>query len=225
MSKLILAPSILSADFACLNTQLQAIEKAGAAYLHLDVMDGHFVPNISIGIPVVQSLRKETDMVFDVHLMISNPKAYVQKFAQAGSDIITFHMETCGDSQEVYELINLIKSAGNKVGISLKPDTPLQSVYEFIEHIDMVLLMSVNPGFGGQDFIKSSLEKAYMLRNYADSKGIMLDIEMDGGINLDNMRDVIDAGVNVIVVGSAIFKETDIFHAAQKYINIFEEYK
>jgi len=231
-----LSPSILSADFSCIGSQIAEIERAGVDMVHLDVMDGHFVPNISIGLPVIESLRKNSKLVFDSHLMIADPMNYADRFAQAGSDIITFHIEACQSDREVLEVIRTIKLAGKRPGLSLNPDTDIQSIFKFLEHIDFVLVMSVNPGFGGQSFIKKSLQRASELRNYANTVGINsnpdlnlklnLDIQMDGGINISNVRDVINAGVNIIVVGSAIFSHPtlDIFNAAKEYIDIFEEY-
>ena len=220
-----LAPSILSADYALLGQQLDDVANGGADYIHLDVMDGHFVPNISIGIPIVQSLRKQSNLVFDVHLMVDNPKEFVARFAQAGADIITFHIEACKSSEEVYEIIGMIKAAGKKVGLALRPDTALGAVLEFVPHVDMVLIMSVMPGFGGQDFIAESLDKARELRDYVDGPGYNLDIQMDGGINFANVRDVLEAGVNVVVVGSAIFDHSNIHAAAKKFKSIFNGYR
>jgi len=220
-----LATSILTADFTNLGRHLDSLAQSGADMVHLDVMDGHFVPNISFGLPVIQSLRKKSDLIFDVHLMISHPKTYIQRFADAGADIITFHVEGCWDASEVFETINLIKATGKRVGITLKPVTDIHSVFEFVKHVDQVLIMSVNPGFGGQHFITESLQRARELRNYSDSIGVKLDIEMDGGINLSNVRDVLDSGVNVVVVGSGIFEHGDIHVATMDFMKIFEEYR
>jgi len=220
-----LAPSILSADYAILGQQLDAITKGGADYIHLDIMDGHFVPNISFGFPIVQSLRKQSDLVFDVHLMVENPKDFVVRFAQAGADIITFHVETCANAAEVYEAINMIKASGKKAGLALRPDTALAEVLEFVPHVDMMLIMSVMPGFGGQDFIAESLGNARELREYADKLGLDLDIQMDGGINFSNVRNVLESGVNVVVVGSAILNHANICAAAKKFKYIFDGYR
>ena len=220
-----LAPSILSADYSLLGQQIDEMTKGGADYIHIDVMDGHFVPNISIGFPIVQSLRKKSDLVFDVHLMIDNPKDYVVRFAQAGADIITFHIECCADAAEVHEIIDMVKAAGKKVGLALRPDTPLEGILEFVQHVDMVLIMSVNPGFGGQGLIQESLAKARKLRNYANDNGYTLDIQMDGGINPSNIQDVLEAGVNVVVVGSAIFDHANIQAATKQYKRIFRSYE
>jgi len=220
-----LATSILTADFTNLGRHLDVLAQSGADMVHLDVMDGHFVPNISFGLPVIQSLRKKSSLVFDVHLMISHPRTYIQRFADAGADIITFHVEGCWDADEVFETIDLIKSTGKRVGITLKPVTDIHSVFEFVEHVDQVLIMSVNPGFGGQFFIAESLQRARELRDYADGLGINLDIEMDGGINLSNVRQVLDAGVNVVVVGSGIFDRGDIHVATMDFMKIFEDYR
>ena len=220
-----LAPSILSADFSSLGLQLGSLAKGGADYVHLDVMDGHFVPNFSIGLPVVQSLRGQSALVFDVHLMVENPKAFITRFAQAGADIITFHVESCADADEIYEVISEIKATGKKTGLALRPDTALAEILEFVPHVDMVLIMSVMPGFGGQDFIAESLDRARKLRVYVDGLGYELDIQMDGGINFANVRDVLEAGVNVVVAGSAIFDHANIHAAARKFKNIFSEYE
>jgi len=220
-----LAPSILSADYNSLGMQLEAVTKGGADYVHLDVMDGHFVPNLSMGFPIIQSLRKQSGLVFDVHLMVENPKEFIARFAQAGADIITFHVESCADADEVYEIISMIKATGKKAGLALRPDTALATIFEFVPHVDMVLIMSVMPGFGGQDFIANSLDKARELREYVDGPGYKLDIQMDGGINFANVRDVLEAGVNVVVMGSAIFGHSNIHAATKKIKGIFNEYR
>lgn len=222
MRKPKLSPSILSADFANLGCQLDILKQAGADAVHLDVMDGIFVPNISIGLPVIKSLRKHSDLIFDVHLMIENPKEYVERFAQAGADIITFHVESCDNAAEVFEVINLIKAAGKRAGLTLKPETPIESIYEFVPHLDRLLIMSVKPGYGGQKFMPDSLEKVRKLRNFAPN----LEIEIDGGINADNVREVLAAGVNVVVVGNGIFRSeaADVYAATMEFVKLIEEY-
>ena len=200
----ILAPSILSADFKNLGKQLQEIAENGAEYVHVDVMDGMFVPSISFGMPVMKSIRPATDKVFDVHLMIEEPIRYIKEFKEAGADIITIHYEACKD---VGATLKAIKDAGLKTGLSVKPKTDGNVVKEFLPICDMILLMSVEPGFGGQKFIDGSLEKAAELKKIIDESELPIDLEIDGGINLDNVSAVLDAGVNVIVAGSAVFKD------------------
>ncbi|AHM56760.1 ribulose-phosphate 3-epimerase Rpe [Peptoclostridium acidaminophilum DSM 3953] len=203
-----LAPSILSADFANLEQDVRKVEAAGCEYLHIDVMDGHFVPNITIGPLIVDSLKKKgIGMVFDVHLMIENPDSYVEDFAKAGADIIVVHQEAC---RHLHRTIQNIKSHGIKAGIALNPATPVDTIKHVIGDIDMVLIMSVNPGFGGQSFIDSVLPKISQIREMASNMSLKLDIQVDGGIKPSNVRKVVEAGANVIVAGSAIFNSEDI---------------
>ncbi|MBZ4663816.1 MAG: ribulose-phosphate 3-epimerase [Caloramator sp.] len=202
-----IAPSILSADFSRLYEEIKKVEEAGADYLHIDVMDGHFVPNITIGAPVVKAIRKNSNLVFDVHLMIENPDYYIEDFAKAGADIITVHAEAC---RHLNRTIQNIKSFGKKVGVALNPATPLNVLDYSLEYIDMVLIMTVNPGFGGQKFIPNMVEKIKKLKTTIHSRGFDIDIEVDGGIKLDNFREVVEAGANVLVAGSAIFESDDI---------------
>lgn len=200
----ILAPSILAADFKNLGKQLLEIAENGAEYVHIDVMDGLFVPSISFGMPVIKSIRPATDKVFDVHLMIEEPIRYIQEFKESGADIITIHYEACKD---VRATLQAIKDAGLKTGLSIKPKTDVTVVKEFLPLCDMILLMSVEPGFGGQKFIDGSLERAAQLRAFIHESGLPIDLEIDGGITIDNVLDVLAAGVNVIVAGSAVFKD------------------
>lgn len=197
-----LSPSILSADFANLLMDIKTVEDAGVELLHIDVMDGHFVPNISLGPVILNSIKSKTSIPFDVHLMIESPDKYIQNFAQAGADIITVHAEAC---PHLHRTIQNIKSCGVKAGVSLNPATPLCVIENVLEELDMVLIMSVNPGFGGQKFIESSLRKIRKLREMIEERGLDVDIEVDGGIKIDNVQKVIEAGANVIVAGSAIF--------------------
>lgn len=197
-----LAPSILSADFAALGEDVKEVERAGAQYLHIDVMDGAFVPSLSLGFPIIQSIRKLTDMVFDVHLMICDPDRYIADFAAAGADIITVHAEAC---PHLNRTIASIKEQGVKAGVVLNPATPLTELEYILEDLDMVLLMTVNPGFGGQKYIESCTRKIQDLRKLITDRGLNIDIEVDGGIKLDNVKKVLDAGANVIVAGSAVF--------------------
>ncbi len=200
--KIKIAPSILSADFGRLGEQVVEAEKAGADYIHVDVMDGHFVPNISIGVPVVASLRKWTKLPLDVHLMIENPERHIKAFADAGADIITVHIET---SPHIHRNVYLIKSAGVKAGVSLNPGTSVSLLTEILPAVDLVLVMSVNPGFGGQTFIAEALEKITRIRGELDSRKLKAELEVDGGINLETASQVVKAGARVLVAGAAVF--------------------
>ena len=199
----ILSPSILSADFTILGEQLKLIDEAGSEYIHIDVMDGIFVPSISYGMPVIKSIRKATKKVFDVHLMITEPERYIDEFVESGADIITFHVEATKDSGKV---IDMIHEKGLKAGISVKPNTPLETIEPFLEKIDMLLIMSVEPGFGGQAYIEGSTEKIRAAREMMKAHGLETDIQVDGGINLQNLQEVLEAGANIIVAGSSVFK-------------------
>ncbi len=198
----IVSPSVLAADFAKLGDELKRIEKGGAAYVHLDVMDGIFVPNISFGAPMISSLRKASKLIFDVHLMITEPQRYVDDFLKAGADIVTIHYESCEDPLEV---VKYIRSKEAKAGLSIKPATPAESIYDMLPYLDMLLVMTVEPGFGGQKMMPDMLEKVHKIRKYADEHGIKIDIEVDGGLTADNVGMATEAGANVIVAGSAVF--------------------
>ena len=199
----ILSPSILSADFTKLGEEIETIDNAGAEYIHVDVMYGMFVPSISYGMPVIKSIRKSTGKVFDVHLMISEPIRYIADFAASGADMITVHVEACSD---VVATIEKIREYKLKVGITLNPDTPVSAIKPYLNRVDMVLIMSVNPGFGGQKFITSSVDKIKEVKRLRDELNLSYDIEVDGGLNIDNLATVLEAGANVIVAGSAIFR-------------------
>jgi len=201
-----IAPSILSADFSRLGEEVKAVEEAGADWIHVDVMDGKFVPNITVGPLVVECLRKVTKLPLDVHLMIENADQYIEDFANAGADIISVHAEAC---PHLHRTIDSIKEKGAKAGVVLNPATTLFALDEIIEQVDMVLLMSVNPGFGGQEFIGSVLSKIELLRNTLNESGVELDVEVDGGIKPDNAATIKQAGANVLVAGSAIFGSDD----------------
>ena len=210
MKQVCIAPSILSADFAKLGEEIALVESLGAEYLHFDVMDGHFVPNISFGIPVLESISSIHQMINDVHIMISDPDLYIEKFAKAGADIITFHYEACADESEVQDVINLIHSFGIKAGLSIKPKTPVEVLTPFLEDLDLVLVMSVEPGFGGQSFIPEALDKISYLRNIIDGNDYKCLIEVDGGINDKTGPLCKEAGVDIVVAGSFLFGKEDI---------------
>jgi len=197
-----LAPSILSADFAHLGEQIDEVARAGADYVHVDVMDGHFVPNITIGAPVVASIRQATALPLDVHLMIEHPERYISQFAQAGADIITVHVEA---SAHLHATIRLIKELGAKAGVSLNPPTPLAVIEEFLPHVDLVLIMSVNPGFGGQSFMPETLPKIADMRKLLNNRELRAELEVDGGINAGNAPDIVEAGADILVAGNSIF--------------------
>ena len=204
MPSIKISPSILSADFSELGKEINNLEKAGADFIHIDVMDGHFVPNITIGPDVVRKLRKHTSLPFDVHLMISPVDHFIKNFAEAGADIITIHPEA---TKNLIDSINKIKSFNKKVGVSLNPETAIEKIIPILSSLDLVLIMSVNPGFGGQKFIENTLEKVKLLRKEIDNKKFKTQIEIDGGINFENSQKAVKAGVDILVSGTTIFKE------------------
>ena len=206
MKKIQISPSILSADFSQLANEIIRLENGGADLIHIDVMDGHFVPNLTIGPPVIKNLRKFTKLPFDVHLMISPVHKYIKDYAEAGADIITIHPET---TENLEDSINLIKKLNKKVGVSLNPDTEISSLIKEISHIDLILIMSVYPGFGGQKFIPNVIEKIKKLKKIKEEKKYIFDIEVDVGINFSNSKEVLNAGANILVSGTTIFKENN----------------
>ena len=201
-----IAPSILSADFAKLGEEVAAVDRGGADWIHVDVMDGHFVPNITIGPLVVKAIRPITNLPLDVHLMIENPDLYIEEFVKAGADYITVHVEAC---RHLHRTVHYIKSFGVKAGVVLNPATPVESIQHIIADVDMVLLMSVNPGFGGQKFIPEVLPKIRKVKEMAVEKGVAIDIEIDGGVNSDTAKLCIEAGATVLVAGSAVYNQED----------------
>lgn len=214
-----LAPSILAADFSKLGEDIKLVENGGADYIHIDVMDGHFVPNITIGPDVVKHLRKVTNLVFDVHLMIENPDKYIEDFYKAGADIITVHQESC---IHLHRTVQRIKSFGIKAGVSINPATPVSLLRDIIRDVDMVLIMSVNPGFGGQSLIKNVKYKFEELNQMIKDFDLNIDVEIDGGVTADNLEEVLSWGANVIVAGSAIYKACDVVAETKKFKQIME---
>ena len=206
MKNIQISPSILSADFSQLGSEIKRLEKGGADMIHVDVMDGHFVPNLTIGPPVIKALRKHCSLKFDVHLMISPVHKYIEAYADAGADIITIHPEA---TQNLGESIKMIKDLKKKVGVSLNPESKIELITEFLDQIDLVLIMSVNPGFGGQKFMPEVLDKIKQLKKIQQEKKLNFDIEIDGGINFENCKIAIDAGANILVSGTTVFKSND----------------
>ena len=206
MKKIQISPSILSADFSQLSNEIKRLEEGGADMIHVDVMDGHFVPNLTIGPPVIKALRNYTKLPFDVHLMIAPVHKYIKDYADAGADIITIHPEA---TENLEESINLIKKLNKKIGLSLNPDTPIDIIKKFLPLIDLVLIMSVYPGFGGQKFIPKVIDKIKELKNIKEKQNIKFDIEVDGGIDFENSKLVVEAGANILVSGTTIFKNND----------------
>ena len=206
MKKIQISPSILSADFSQLGNEIKRLEEGGADMIHVDVMDGHFVPNLTIGPPVIKALRKQCSIKFDVHLMISPVHKYIEAYADAGADIITIHPEATGNLEES---ISKIKSLNKKVGVSLNPETKLDLITDYLEKIDLVLIMSVNPGFGGQKFMPEVLDKVKQLKEIKSKNNMNFDIEIDGGINFDNCQSAIEAGANILVSGTTVFKSNN----------------
>ncbi|MBU8917244.1 ribulose-phosphate 3-epimerase [Bacillus sp. FJAT-29953] len=214
-----IAPSILSANFARLEDEIKDVERGGADYIHVDVMDGHFVPNITIGPLIVEAIRPVTNLPLDVHLMIENPERYIGAFAKAGADILTIHVEAC---THLHSAIHQIKSAGIKAGVVLNPHTPVSFIQHILEDIDLVLLMTVNPGFGGQSFIHSVLPKIRQVARMVEEKNLDVEIEVDGGVNLETAKLCIEAGANVLVAGSAIYNQSDRGKAIREIRNAKE---
>lgn len=214
-----LSPSILSADFANLGEQVRMLDEAGAQYVHIDVMDGMFVPSISFGMPVIKSIRECSDRIFDVHLMIEEPGRYIDDLAEVGADLITVHAAAC---KHLDRTIEAIKEKGLLAGVALNPATPLSAIEWILPKVDMVLIMSVNPGFGGQKLIPYTVEKVRALKKMIDEKGLKTDIEVDGGVNLENVTEVMDAGANIIVAGSAVFKG-DISENVERFLDVLKE--
>lgn len=217
-----LSPSLLSADFSQLNRDINIVAQAGAQYIHLDVMDGVFVPNITFGAPVIKALRKVSDIVFDVHLMIIDPIKYIDDFCKAGADIITFHVESISDPAKTIEKI---KMNNVKAGIVIKPHTTVKAIEKYLDMVDMVLVMSVEPGFGGQKFMPHTLDKVKELAGIKKDKNLNFEIEIDGGIGINNVREVIEAGVEVVVAGSAVFGAEDITARTKEFLEIFKEFE
>ncbi|MBR2343429.1 MAG: ribulose-phosphate 3-epimerase [Clostridia bacterium] len=208
-----ISPSVLAGDLSCLADEVGRLAAAGADMMHLDVMDGIFVTNLSFGMPVIECLRKHTDAVLDVHLMIDRPERYVERFLAAGADILTFHYEACEDSAAT---LDLIRSKGRRAAISIKPKTAAEEIFPLLDRCDMVLVMTVEPGYGGQSMIPEMLDKVRAIRKEADRRGLKLDIQVDGGINAENAPSAVEAGANVLVAGSAVFKAENMREAIDK---------
>lgn len=217
--KYYISPSLLAADFTRLGDEVQKVHRAGAELLHIDVMDGVFVPNMSFAFPIIESLRPTSDIVFDVHLMITEPHKYVERFAESGADIITFHYESQSDADLTIELI---KKTGKKVSMSISPDTPAEAIFPYLDRLDMVLVMTVYPGFGGQKLIPATLDKVKAIRDYITEHNLDVDIEVDGGITTANVSDVTAAGANVIVAGSSVFHAPDPAEAIAQMLKAAE---
>lgn len=216
-----LSPSILSADFGILKEQLELLEKNGVEYIHIDIMDGSFVPNISMGIPVIKSIRKYTNMIFDTHIMIVNPEKYIKQFKEAGCDIINVHAEAC---ENLYETIDNINKLGVKSGVTIKPNTPISDIMNVLDKVSLVLVMTVEPGFGGQKFMYSQLEKVDELVKLRQKNNYKYKIEVDGGININNIQNVVSHGVDLVVAGSAILESDNIEKTVNEFNNILSKF-